>query len=652
MAYITKSIRVVLGGRLSNIFRLLNQACISMSLMFILLCSCVGVIEDKNPSTTKGTVATPLPMLFDGIVSARPIANDKVEVFFYPASGLASDVTYLVNYDGVSQPVAFPGEVLHTDYRGLIKVTIYGLQMDTQYSFNVQAKDLLGFASTNDLTFTVKTFSNITANFQGVGDVDNLSGADGRNALLVKWAAAEVQGSSFVPKEIDPTQYEIVLINADLATPEAFDDTSFVEPARKVVYAAADKISSQVNGLLPGKKYYVRVQAIHYGYSLYGSDPDYKREANSNYYELETLGDSMSSLVVDLDSFDVDNAAGAAGLTTFILGWEKAQGAFSHYRVYYTKVGASVDWNIFRLTKNTVCKAFEDNYYCKLVDYTANSTLISGLEPYSDYHIYLVICGDVDCSTSQMLEYTSHNPYRTEPQLARFDGITEVKKAMYFWALDELYLVYDPPDLSSGVMDGLLVEMKARAEGPSVDTFLNHPTTANNTVYTIPVFDFQIDTKVAVRGINPYSPEQYCFSLVPYTWELGTVIEHREGEVIKCVVAEIDTPTAIEFEGIENVVYDANTQSISLLWATPSGGVYDKFVVYAKVGSDVSNFFSEAVAGNPSYYKFYVPYGENSYTFPLLPVGTYSFGVLAYFEGANSYSEFNTNLRVQEVVAP
>ncbi|MDD0854247.1 fibronectin type III domain-containing protein [Halobacteriovorax sp. GB3] len=613
------------------------------------LVSCVGTVEDLNPSTSKGVSVGGSILSFEGIQKAVPIANDKIDVFFFPANTDPRDVTYVINYDGATVPVTVTGASIRPDYRGFLKYTIDGLKIDTKYVFSVQAIDnKTGAKSANDAKFLASTFRNPTSHFYGVTTVENLPGADGRTALIVNWAGAPKYGSVASPDDRDVSQYEIVLLDADSLTPVAFDDPTFVIPLRKVELVDGDKVSHQVNGLQPGTKYYVRVRAINQGYITNSADAGYKKEENSNYALVSTLSEDLSAIDVDLKDLVISAGSGSAGLYSFNLEWDPAQGPIDHYRVYYKKRSEGGTWASYRTTRDNVCDGVEtgDNAYsCKKLIYTASSTTITDLTPYTDYDIYVVICTTAACESSTSLEYTSAPPYKTDPGLANFGGIIAIDNPKNSWALDEVYLRFDPPDITSGVVDGLIVEAKGSAGSPITNNvFLNHPTVANSSSLVAGTFDFVNDTEVSVRGVDTTGAATYCFSLLPYVWEDGSVSINRSNERTVCANPQVLAPTLDEFGGaISASNPDPSTNSFSIFWQTPSGGIYDKFVVFVRTTNGTFSF-SDAMGGDANYIRVEVDYGETSYTLPFPSAGTYQLGVLTYYSNDNIYSQINTNI--------
>lgn len=628
-------------------------------IVFSLLFSCVGTVEDKNPETTKGASAPDVPLQFEGIFDAVAIAPDKVDVFFFPGTGNPTELTYIVNYDGSPIPSTFPATTLRADYRGLLKATIEGLTINTSYTFSVQVKNQKGQVSSNNFTQTVRTFSNITCDFNGIARVGNLSGDEGRNALRVEWPEARREGSDFVKKPIDPDQYEIIALDADSLTPAAFDDDFFGEPERKRVLVDGKKISHQMNGLQPGTKYFIRVRCIHSDFANFAASETYKREENSDYILGETLSDDLSSIDVDLTDFNVNPAEGAAGLNAFDVSWGPAEGAFSEYRIYYRNIENTIDnpgpWSSFKASKNDVCSGEEPStpgWYCKKVSFSKNTVTLADLDTLAEYEVVGVICLTSDCGSGNFIEYTNGSPYRTFPGLASFSGVTSIEPPNSVYDLSTFYLNYTPPDLNSGAADGLLIELKARP--PLVDdTFLNHPTETNISDLTYESFDYTQDSTVPVSGIEE-GGDPYCFSMLPFIYDAteptGVSID-REGEVVRCLTLTYEAPNAIQFSGlnVSSSFLDSASNSATLVWDSPTGGQYDRFIVFVKLDGTPGTFsFSDATnSASPNYddyYKVEVPYGSNTYFLGFLPEGTYQIGILTFFGQADLFSEFNSNI--------
>ncbi len=616
------------------------------------LFSCVGTIEDKNPEITKGASTETVPISFEGVLEAVAIADTKIDVYFYPATLEPKNVTYLISYDGLENPIAVPGTTLTTNHKGLLKYTVTGLNINTKYTFSVQAKNETGSVSTSATVFTEKTFSNITGDFAGISNVRNLAGEDGRTSLRVEWPAARIEGNTFYPKEVDPNQYEIILLNAENLTPNAFDDDFFGEPNRKVFYVAGSKVSHQINGLSSATKYFVRVRTIHQGYVDYGANIDYKKEQNSNYILAQTLSDDTSSVDVDLTTFEVD----ILSLNSAALSWEGAEGPLIEYRVYYRNLDdGGLSWSAFRTSRSDICDGEDITYPewgCKKIEFSETSTKLADLDPLADYEIIPVICMTSTCEYANSIEYEHNSPYTIFPGIASFSGISDIEQARYYWAVDEIYLNISSPDMSKGALDGLLVEVKARTadDGPVYDTILNHPTASNTSNLTVDSFDYESDETIVISGVSTESSEQYCFSVLPFIYNEGVVQLSRDGEVTKCITPSVSLPSEEEFEGLNFsiTIPDTSTNTVSLGWGAPEGGVYDKMRIFIREASGGESFeFSDAtLLSNTDYVMVEVPYGTTSYTFSFLPDGIYKIGILPYYSNNGEYAPYNSNIYV------
>ena len=620
---------------------------ILLILSYFLLFSCVGKVEDANSELTKGINDGETVINYTGIQDAFPIAHDKVEIYFPPSNLDPLKVTYIINYDGAIAPITVPGRTLVPDYRGFLRYTVTGLNINEQYVFNVQAKDDKGQQSVNDAFKSVTTFSNQTSNFTGIGSIKNLSGGASKNSLLIEWPAAERTGG-YIPEDSDVSKYEVVLINSDTATPVAFDDTSFTAPTRIVNYVDGKKISQQVNGLLPGTTYYVRVRGIHHGFSKYSSDPSYFYEKNNSYLSATTLSDSVGDIQVDLDSFEVTTPSNSTGKTSLDLSWATGIGAIDHYRIYYKENGTGEAWSTYKNSRDDICNGQETTdpaYFCKQVTYEDSKSKLVELEPYTSYEVYLIMCLDSLCSPGKSIIYNSPNVYRTSPPLVSFSGITEVNNPRYHWALNEIYLSYEPVDLASGVIDGMLIEVKGRSSGePYIDTFINFPDGNNPTSLNPSTLDFTNGTEVSIRGIDINSTEEYCFALLPFVYVGDVVTPNRDSEVVSCIVPQVMTPTYEDFTGISSLYFDSSNNSAAISWTPPEEGVYDRYVVFMKTTAGTFSF-SDAVNGDNDYLRFEAEENALGITIPFIPAGTYYFGALTYLYQEDKYSEFNNSIQ-------
>jgi hypothetical protein len=617
-----------------------------MKITAILLTSgCVGVIEQLAAPITKGA-STELPRInFYGVHDVIAIANDKVEVYFFPAVGEVRDLTYIISYDGAPNPISVPAENLRADYRGLYRYTIRDLEINRVYNFSVQVERVNGQRSDSTRSINVRTFSNLTANFFGIGSVRNTAGTDGLTSLAVSWPEAERRGTIFVPNELDTIEYEIVVVDSEFLTPGDFNNREFDRPLRYVFRVPGVESSRVINGLSPGREYHVQVRAIHQGFLDFETLSGYKREENNSYITISTLSTDSSGIEFDPSNITARRFDGALGLTSIQVDWDQAVGAFNHFRIYFNPTSTTFT-AVGAIGVNCLASSVIP---CKKVRFDRYSTIVTDLLSLREYEINVAICIDIDCSNYNLFE---RKTAVTDPGIAIYGGISNILNPRNVTRLNEIYLQTEPPDVTSGNIDGLLVEVKARADvnGPSTDVILNHPTIPNTSNLSLGDFDFETVTEFVVSGIVTGSPDPYCFSAFPYVYEDSILVEKRENEIIRCHNPQLEVPTIEQFAGLQDILTDNFTNTVDLFWESPSGGLASQIRVFVR--SDGGQFnFSQAVSMNAAYTMFTVGISETQLTIPFLPPGNYSFGVLTYTnalaspdEPGDGYSEFNLSI--------
>ncbi len=634
------------------------------------LVSCVGVVQDMNPAETKGAIANEAVLQFDGIVKVIPISDTKIEIYFYTIkSGVSSDFTYDITYDGISDPISVTGDTLSTDWLGLSSYTIKNLLPDTFYNVKVEARNIQGVSSHNDNIVSTKTFKFPTADFRGISNLSNVSGVDGITSLSVSWLPAK----KFLPDgthERDPFQYEIVLLKDDELQPNSFDKTDYSRPERIVEYTESSKTSIIIKGLEENARYTARVRCIHNGFTDSGNEenPLYKREQNNKYLEARTL--SSTNITINYSSFK--NILKSSKTLTF--SWEKGLGAFDHYRIYYTTLDNPTSWDslVNQTTNNEIfgqpCETTPSDFDCKFISNDLTQIEITDLKPYTEYSVHLVLCPDSDCNllTGQNpFIFTSQASYETQAKFAAFNGITGVSGARYASSLDSAYLQFTPPSVSTGDSDGILIQIKSRSESdnkPPSDTYLNHPLALNTTDFSFVNFDYLKDNEIELKGFSITSFEEYCFSLYSYVWngdgsdiQINTATSNQ-----KCIVMRPILPQ--NFLGINtttSTTIDGPPRYASLLWSLPTlgDGVYDKFIIFlADEDSLSSGFdFSSAIAdtNQTTYLRFEVDANTSNFQTPTLPSGkNFSIGVLPYLSTSKEFSNGNLGIYSTSGVGP
>ena len=623
--------------------------------IFIFLNGCVGTVKTLDPvSTVAKTTKDSALQDYVGINSVKTVADTKVEIFFTAITGDTDQISYVINYAGQQISTYVPASSLRPDYRGYLKYTVTGLQPDTQYDFTVQARNITtGAESTNSATKRTRTFGNATANFTGITQVRNLSGADGLNGIEVFWNEAETLGSVISKNEIDPIEYQVTVINADSLNPGNMNDINFTTPVRKVFSIAPTKRSSIINGLNQGTKYYVQVRAIHYGYSLYSADANYKLEQNSNYLEISTYTDSLASMNFLGSSFVTSFPPGVNGLYSINTQWTSPVGNFDHYRIYYA-VHGTTDLTNFLNTAivNPFCfgpETNDSNIQCEFVDYNKNTFSLTGLNPNTKYDLMMAVCLTSDCLKTKRAVSNLRN-HTTTPAIASFTGITSIDTARSLSSLDKLFLNYNLPDFTSGNISGLIVEYYGSDSTNPNPIPLNDSSFVNTSGLTVDTFDYMTSVQISISGVDPLSAVPYCFLVYPFTYNNdGSKNYSKTGLIPKCQTPAIVGPKAVSFTGVTNATCNISTKDAVIDWTPPNinTGIYNQFEFYFIKDSSTFNFGTATDPLDTTYTKVILNNNQTSvHLTNLTPGASYKFGVLTLYQSINGpvRSEFNANI--------
>lgn len=408
-------------------------------ILSFLLFSCVGTVEDKNPQASKNLSSGSVDVSFSGVTEVVPISDDKIEVYFYPATGNAADMTYRIYVNDSGTPVEVKGDSLFINNYGQYVYTISGLRVNSEYSFSVGVKNAKdGSESTVNKSLSAKTFSNYTADFNGITKVTPASGDLGKEEVIVEWIPAVSLGSPFSPKPNDPVAYEVRYISAEDGTPTDLRNinNSFVVSATLPASLSSNpQLSTERNrritGLSPDQKYYFMVRAIHKSYvDYFETETGYKTEQNNKVLAVTTLSDTG---LFDWDSSSVsyETPLGELALSRMDLNWKSATGPFKNYRAYYIKVGeasdalSTVEANPATLDAVTIDSMNSSNDYT-VVDPGSNSHRISGLDSYAYYRAAIVACVTDACTQGSRL-IGDEVFFRVIPDIAPFSGVFRLK---------------------------------------------------------------------------------------------------------------------------------------------------------------------------------------------------------------------------------
>jgi hypothetical protein len=602
-------------------------------LISFLLTGCVGTVQDTKQSFTKVNDAPKSSLNFSGLASATAISDSRIEVFFYPASGGSGRYTYDIIVGNAPFPVSTPSDVLKPDFRGLLKVTLTGLTRLTSYQIRVEVRESdSSIQSNSGVNASVITFDHFVSDFNGISSAYNTPGQDGKDSVKIRWTPARISGS-LTKQPWDPKSYEIVLVDAEKLTPLDMD-YPYTPAEGRWVYGINhdDTINEYIVRGLPSKtRFYVRMRAIHDKSIEDVYDPKKRSELNTNYVIISTLSDDLADIDFNGSSFAVVLAPGEQGLNAIYGSWDKATGVFDHFRLYYSEAGGGVAMgSLPDLCLSPLLAPVAETVFCKRATFDADNAPITGLTPYTDYEVVLVLCATTACLSHERI-ISPVRTITTDPSFPSFNGIKEIMMAQDLSQIGKLYLKFDPPNFLSGYFDGLILKMRRTVDGsdPEVEvTEITDPVYHAN-------FNFLLQSEVEVAGVNYLSEQPYCFTLYPFKWDNDGITKRESpNDIWRCVQPQPEAPTALQFSGL-NVV-STEGQYVLLAWNAPSGGIFSHFELFwSRPGVNFNWGDAISQAGNNFNFANYglrvIPYDTNQIVLDGFADGEYSFGIITYY---------------------
>ena len=637
-----------------------------LNLIFIiislLLLSCVGTVKDTKKEKTKTAIDDNEILKFDGVSEVEAVSSSAVEVYFYPAAGETAKLNYKIFYDGSTGSENVPAHQLIPDYKGRLKYTVRNLIQAKKYTFNVQVQNTQTLGeSANTSTKSTTTFKTETADFHGIKKVENLSGSNGLYALNVNWVLAESSGAlPGLEKDGDPLFYEVVLLEASKLSPADFDNTTYgVADGRITQIVDSNQMNTTVNGLKSGTKYHVMVRCYNKLFVDNSNNPLYFKETNNEMITASTLVAGAAEVQFDSSTLDIRVPTDNTGRNTIHATWGNISGIIDHLRLYKNKVDKTFNKNT-SVASSCVPLPDPNGISCHFINYSNTSFKVSDLETLEEYDFNLAICLDPTCSAGNRL-FFDEVTQTIKPTNVSFPGILALNKPTSSTAIDEITFTITPPDITTGVVDGLLVQQNVG----STRIPLNSPDSSmpNPTNYKVLPFNYQTATEITVKGIEPASSSNLCFSVVPFIFSSdGSVNPDTSNEVIDCITPKKDgllaqqndflitVPTAIQFSGLQNVTFSNSNNTLLLQWDKPSLGIYDRYVIFWKDRSVGSSFsFSDAVNGDSNYYMQTVGMDDKN-TLLFLTAGQaisgkqYDIGILSNYSLFKFFYPSNNNL--------
>ncbi len=653
--------------------------------------SCVGTIKSADPLPTKSVNnSASIIDTFEGLALANPISHNKVELFFNPILKDIDKYSYVIIYDKQQTPIYVAANSLVPDYRGYVKYTVRNLDPSTSYVFSVQVRDISSTReSSNNLRVSAKTFSNQTANFNGISEVRNLSGSAGLTGIEIFWPEAEMLGGlASTPESYpgDPEQYYITVLNSNYRTPSDMNTESVGEPERKVISTTATgKRSIVVSGLNPDTKYYVQVRCVQKGVNIdsNSSNINYKREENTTYLEIKTFSADKASLQFQASKFYLSWPPNNAGLFALTGNWIAPIGNFDHYRLYYARRYSKVDSSLFSLKDylrstdaDSLCSDVEtassanSPVYCQEASATQTSATITGLDPNTQYDVELEVCITASCKNDDERVSSLLLSKITNPNIANFDGIKNILPSNNLNELNTVKLVFNAPIYASGTISGFLVDY--------YETSASLPITLNDgsvtSSVTVDPFDYHTECpntgdvcNLTIRGIDVLATNNFCFSVYPFSYSVtGDIVPAPYKANLKpfCPSGSslLSPPTSIDFTGLKTIDCNKinNYGKATLTWDLPlvtSTGIYDKFEIYYAASPTSFSFplaHTQFDSGN------LVTFGRIEVTGSLTtvnvvnldPTKSYTFGINSYYNSPNQVLRSPDNLKLMSCDFP
>ncbi|MFZ4713670.1 MAG: hypothetical protein ACOYL6_08165 [Bacteriovoracaceae bacterium] len=614
------------------------------NLLLILLAyicvSCVGTVQETATPKTVLKEQVGEKINFGGVVSVKGIADDKAEVFFYPAQGGSGKYDYIFYFGDVAVPYTVPSEILKADYRGQLKYTVTGLNIAQAYVVKVEARDQISKAKdTNDAILPMTTFTNDVADFMGITSVSNPQGIDGLDSIKVRWAHAFVDFANVTGTAgADPKSYEIVAVNADLLTPADMDNTAKTEAQGryvKVVDYNASITEVIMRGLPSNKKFYVRVRAIHKDSIDNFVTLRLRSELNTNYLEISTL--SSGSPQFDTNSVVVSRNSGVSVTSSLIVNWGSALGVFDHFRIYYGDLSTSVNSSV--ITDGCVAGTPVLGVYCKKVESNLNSAIIANLNGLTTYQVMVVVCQNSACSAGQRV-VADIKTGSTTPTLGGFTGIGSISLASNVNELGKLILNYSPPDFSLGYFDGFIIAFNRDKSLLVYDEITEVPYTGNLVVQP---YNYALDSKIIIENISYSDGMQSCFNIYPFVYDGALLkVSYNQNKWL-CEIPVIKAPTKSQFPGI-NQGFTSNA-SFTVRWPIITKGIYTEFEIYWRKtagGFDFDEAKTETSAGNfTNYGKAISPGHTTQFTLGNIANGNYRVGVLSRYVNPQTINDGN-----------
>jgi hypothetical protein len=612
-------------------------------IILTLFTGCVGEVETSDQRAGSTDPAPTGQLSFMGISRLIPISDTRVEIYFPSAQGGSGLYVYEIYSDHLTSPIILSTDSLgNPDSRGEYRYMLKGLERLRSYKIKIDVKDKLSPAQfIQGETRTVSTFPFEVGRFDGLVSVMNMPGQAGKDSLRIRFVPAEISGS-LILQPWDPTTYELTVIDITKLNVTDMDvaGLNINDGLWKFNFNSNSVVNEYVvRGLPSNTEFDLRLRVIHNSSVTDFFDPRRRGEMNNKYIRAKTLSDDLASINFNGTSFNISLPPGDLGLSTLNMTWDKAEGVFDHYRVYFSRPNTSLNLSQLPfLCLPPLLTPSTSNAFCKKIDADEAFSYISGLQAYADYEVVLVLCQTSRCSSGTYLTsgveslFSEVRSIKTDPNLAQFSGITSLESSGLLQEIDLIKINFSIPDFTQGYFDGLRLKMKRSIDDSTVPEVI--------TIDSAPIYhesyDFLKQGVIRLRGIDRTSLAPYCFTLYPFKESStpGEIEEFPTG-IWRCFVATIELPTNKQFQGFSEVFLSPGGY-VNFQWVPPAQGAYSHYEIFIRHTPgefDFSQAIAETMANNfTNYNRILIPKERgDSYSIMPLTDGNYRFGILTLF---------------------
>lgn len=641
-------------------------------LLNLLLIGCVGTVQETAAPQNLQFKNPPQTFSFPGIVTARAISHNKIEIEFFPASG--SDIQYKLFVNNSQTPVSIDPSSLQRRADGKSFYIIDNLNSDTEYKLKLKAVNAkTGDVSINENETFARTFDNVTANFKGVSKLALVPG-DTDGAIRVDWIAPMMSGI-FTAGPYDPVHYEVTIISeiggvANLNNPAytGMDKRTILVPMPPARATPLSNPSSVVvDGLMAGTRYFAQVRAINTLYQDYAENPavttiPVDREINTKYLDIKT---ENAGTLFDFrqDNVILANAPAQDAFDKIDIFWQAGTGSFTSYRIFVRKYDGSDDPRMDDKLTETVLVAMTNSGSYSNIAPLETSKRISGLENGAYYQVKVALCKVANCPVQSadpnVAIISDLKAIRVVPTLSPFSGINAIEPPGQYNEKDVVNLRFDPPLIDKGFATAIEFYCVDPNDKTNMVKFDGNNQISGSGIASCeglwlqgtpnPIASYN---QQKIKGLITDGTKQYCFAATPAILGYGTDIRLAPNQmIVRCSYPEVFPPTLAQFPGINSSCSVSATKG-TVTWNLPTGGIYSGFKVFWKEKNSSSKFsFPHAIAGDPGYASSPlltaadITYEANN----LVPGRTYQIGVIAVVDldppASDLYSEYNLNIK-------